>query len=150
MSRNCSWLIAALTLMFLGVGFMAAQEKTAKQDPKAKGADREADRQAIDKLIQQSIQAFNNRNAAAIAANWTAEGEYIRNNGEPIRGRAEIEKGYAEFFKALKGKPKLEVQTNGLRFTSADSAVSEVILRLKNEESEVTASSWRNTWLVRE
>ena len=123
---------------------MTAQDKTAK------GPDREADKAAIDKLIKEIIQAFNNRDAAAIAANWTAEGEYIRNDGEPIRGRAEIQKGYAEFFKTLKGKPKLEIQTDGLRFPSADTAVSEVTLRLKNEEGELIASSWRNTLLVRE
>ena len=77
-----------------------AQDKTAK-DPK-----READRLAIDKLTKDMIQAFDQRDAAAIAANWTEDGEFIRNDGEPIRGRAEIQKGYAEFFKTLKGKPK--------------------------------------------
>jgi uncharacterized protein (TIGR02246 family) len=144
MSRNSILLVTGLALVFLGVGFMAAQDKPAK------GPDREADKRAIDEIIKQNIQAFNNRDAAAVAANWTAEGEYIRNDGEPIRGRAEIQKGYAEYFKTLKGKPRLEIQTEGLRFTSADTAVSEVILRLKNEEGEVTASSWRNTLLVRE
>ena len=39
---------------------------------------------------------------------------------------------------------------DGLRFTSADSAVLEVTLRLKNEAGEDIASSWRNTLLVRE
>jgi uncharacterized protein (TIGR02246 family) len=137
-------LFTGLTLLALGVGFMTAQEQTAK-DPK-----READRLAIEKLTKESIQAYNNRDAAAIAAHWTAEGEFIRNDGEPIRGRAEIQKGYAEFFKNLKGKPKLEIQVDGLRFPSADTAVSEVTLRLKNDEGEVVASSWRNTLLVRE
>jgi hypothetical protein len=50
----------------------------------------------------------------------------------------------------LKGKPKVEAQVDGLRFTSADTAVSEVTLRLKNEEGQPIASSWRNTLLVRE
>jgi uncharacterized protein (TIGR02246 family) len=144
MSRNYIGLITGLALVFSGVGFMTAQDKTTK------GSDHEADKRAIDKLLEQNIQAFNKRDAAAIAANWTAEGEYIRNDGEPIRGRAEIEKGYAEFFKTLKGKPTLDVQTDGLRFTSADTAVSEVTLRLKNEAGELIASSWRNTLLVRE
>jgi uncharacterized protein (TIGR02246 family) len=137
-------LVAGLALVFLGLRFITAQDK------KDKGPDREADKQAIDKLIKENIQAFNNRDAKAIAANWTAEGEYIRNDGEPIRGRAEIEKGYAEYFKTLMGKPKIEVHVDGLRFTSADSAVSEVVLRLKDEEGELIASSWRNTLLVRE
>jgi uncharacterized protein (TIGR02246 family) len=144
MARNSILLVTGLALLGLGVGFITAQHTTPK------GPDRKADKRAIEKLIEQSIQAYNNRDAAAITANWTAEGEYIRNDGEPIRGRAEIEKGYAEFFKTLKGKPKLEIKTDGLRFTSADTAVSEVVLRLKNEAGEVTASSWRNTLLVRE
>ena len=144
MYRKGIFLASALALVVLGVTFMTAQDKTAK------GPDREADKAALDKLVKENVQAFNNRDAAAIAANWTAEGEYIRNDGEPIRGRAEIEKGYAEFFKTVKDKSKLEVQTDGLRFTSADTAVLEVTLRLKNEEGELIASSWRNTMLVRE
>src|SRR5262245_52046823 len=134
MYRKSILLLTGVALLVLGVGFMTAQEKTAR------GPKREADKLAIDKLTKATIDAFNNRDAAAIAANWTAEGEFIRNDGEPIRGRAEIQKGYAEFFKTLKGKPTLDVQTDALRFTSADSAISEVTLRLKNEEGEIIAS----------
>jgi uncharacterized protein (TIGR02246 family) len=144
MYRKSILLVAGLALLVLGVGFMAAQDKTAK-DPK-----READKQAIDKLTKDMVQAFEKRDAAAIAANYTAEGEFIRNDGEPIRGRAQIEKAFAEYFKTLKGKPKLEVQSDGLRFPSADSAIAEVTLRLKNEAGEIIASSWRNTLLMRE
>ncbi len=138
------FLVVGLALAGLGLGFMTGQDK------KDKGPDREADKAVIDKLSKQFIEAFNSRDAAAVAANYTAEGEYIRNDGEPIRGRAEIEKGYAEFFKTVKGKSKLEIQIDGLRFPSADTAVLEVTLRLKNEEGELIASSWRNTLLARE
>ncbi len=144
MYRNVVLLFAALTLVVLGVGFLVAQPKGTKVP------DREADKLAIDKLIKANIQAFNDRDAAAIAANWTDEGEYIRNDGDPVRGRDDIQKGYAEFFKTLKGKPTVEVQTDNLRFTSAVTAVSEVTLRLKNEKGQLIASSWRNTELVRE
>lgn len=136
---------AALAAAVLGVGFMAAQEK--KKD---KGPDREADKAAIEKLAAEFTQAFDKRDAAAVAANYTSEGEYLRNDGELIRGRAVIEKGYAEYFKTLKGKTKLDLQVDGLRFTSADTAASEVTLRLKNEAGEVIASSWRTSLLVRE
>jgi uncharacterized protein (TIGR02246 family) len=144
MVRKCILLIPGMALLVLGVGFMTAQEKTA-EDPK-----READKQAIDKLVKETIQAFDQRDAAAIAANWTTDGEFIRNDGAPIRGRTEIQKAYTDFFKDLKGKSKLEIQVDGLRFPSADTAISEVTLRLKNDEGEETASSWRNTLLVRE
>ena len=144
--------VALWTLQFLTAAafLMADLGSPLEAGNPSKGPDREADKLAIDKLTKDMIQAFDNRDAAAIAANWTAEGEYIRNDGEPIRGRAEIQKGYAEFFKTLKGKPKLEIQTDGLRFPSADTAVSEVTLRLKNEEGEVVASGWQATLLVRE
>jgi uncharacterized protein (TIGR02246 family) len=144
MYRKGVVLVAVVALAVAGVRLMTAQDK------KPAGPDREADKKAIAKLVEDNIKAFNNRDAAAIAANWTEDGEYTRNDGEPIRGRAEIEKGYAEYFKTLKGKPTIEVQLDGLRFTSADSAVSEVTLRLKNEAGEVIASSWRNTLAVRE
>src|SRR5262245_55305548 len=99
MYRKGILLVTGLAVAVLGVGYMTAQDKAAK------GADREADKQAIEKLAKDFVQAFNNRDAAAVAANYTAEGEYIRNDGFPIRGRDEIQKGYAEFFKTLKGKP---------------------------------------------
>ncbi len=144
MYRKGIVLVATFVLVFLGVSFMTAQDKATK------GPEREADKLAIDGLIKANVQAFNSRDAAAVAANWTAEGEYIRNNGEPVRGRADIQKGYAEFFKTLKGKPTLEVQTDSLRFTSTDSALTQVTLRLKNEQGELISSIWRNTMLVRE
>ena len=147
MSQKRILFVTGLALVVLGAGFMTGQDKEDKQD---KGPDREADKAAIDKLARDGVQAFNNRDAAVVAASYTAEGEYIRNDGEPVRGRAEIEKGYAEFFKTLKGKPKLEINTDALRFTSADTAVLEVTLRLKNEEGELIASSWRNALLARE
>src|SRR5262245_47140430 len=66
MFRKCIWLVPGLALVFLGVGFMAGQDQAVTQGQPAKGPDREADKRAIDKLIQQSIQAYNNRDAAAV------------------------------------------------------------------------------------
>jgi len=145
MMRQRIFLFAGLAALLLGVGLMTAQEKQAAKDPK-----READIKAIDKLSQDMTRAFAKRDAAAIAINWTAEGQLIRNDGEAIRGRLEIQKAYAEYFKTLSGKPKLEIQSDGIYFPSADTAMADVTLRLKNEDGEVIASSWRNTLLVRE
>ena len=130
-------------LVILGVGFTTAQDKTAR------GPKRESDRRAIDKLTRDMIRAFEKRDAAAIAAHWTQDGEFIRNDGESVRGRAEIQKGYAKFFKALKGKPKMEIQSDSVRFPSADMAVTEVTLRLKNE-GEIVASGRQAIVAVRE
>jgi uncharacterized protein (TIGR02246 family) len=133
-----------LALVVLSSGFATAQDKTAN-DPK-----REPDRLAIGRTTKDMVEAFDKRDAAAIAATWTDEGMFVHNDGEPIRGRAEIQKGYAEFFKTLQGKSKLEVQSDVLSFTSADTAVSETTLRLKNEEGDVVGSGRQETVLVRE
>jgi uncharacterized protein (TIGR02246 family) len=145
MSKKYILPVTALTLVVFAVAYMRGVEGKANGN-----ADREADKQAIDNVIKEQVQAFNNRDAAAVAANWTTDGEYIRNDGDPVRGRDAIQKGYAEFFKTLKGKPTVEVQVDNLRFPSADTAVSEVTLRLKNEQGDLIGSSWRNTLLVRE
>jgi uncharacterized protein (TIGR02246 family) len=144
MNRQRVCMLTGLAVLVLGVGFMAAQDKTAKDSRRA------ADKQAIDRLSEEMAQAFDKRDAAALAAHYTADGEFVRNDGEVIRGRAEIQKAYAEFFKKLTGKPKLEIQTDDHRFPSADTAIAEATVRLKNEEGETVASSWRNTLLVRE
>jgi uncharacterized protein (TIGR02246 family) len=128
----------------------AAQERTTGQDKKTTGADHEADKKAIEKLTKDSVKAFENRDAAALVVAWTTDGEFIRNDGQPIRGKADIQKGYADYFKTLKANPKLEIQIDGLRFPSQDTAITEVTLRLKNDEGDVIGSSWRNTLLVRE
>ena len=70
MSKKYIVTVTALTLVFLGVSYMTAQGQAPR------GANREADKQAIEKLIKDQIQAFNNRDAAAITANWTADAEY--------------------------------------------------------------------------
>lgn len=144
MNRQRTIVLVGFAIVVLGVGFMAAQDKTGKESK------READKQAIDKMTKDMTQAFDKRDAASLAANWTAEGEFIRNDGGPIRGRAEIQKAYAEYFKTLKGKTNLEVQSDSLYFPSTDTATAEVTLRLKNEEGEIIASSWRNALLVKE
>ena len=80
MFQKCIATVTALTLGILGISFLTVHGKSIYVP------DREADKQALDKLIKSSTQAFNNRDAAGMAANWTAEGEYILNDGDPIRG----------------------------------------------------------------
>src|SRR5687768_2125406 len=83
MYRKSILLLTTLAVLVLGGGFMAGQDKAAKDSR------RESDKQAIDQLTREAIRAFDERDAAAITAHWTADGEFIRNDGEPIRGRAE-------------------------------------------------------------
>jgi len=142
-------LSAALVLGYLALHSTPGAEATARADD-AKPAARQADEAAVKKLGADFASAFEKSDSAAIASHYTNEGEFIRNDGEIIRGKGEIEKAYAAYFKTLSGKKKLEVQVDSLRFPSTDTAIAEVTLRLKGEDNEVDASSWRETLLVRE
>ena len=90
MHRNIARYIL-LALLVLSGGYATAREKTAE----------DADRLAIDKFNKSMVEAFENRDAAAIAANWTEQGEFVHNDGDALRGRAAIQQGYAEYFKTL-------------------------------------------------
>ena len=120
------------------------------QDEPVRDPGREHDRQAIVQLSRDMVRAFGQRDAAAMAANWTEQGEYTQNGGQPIRGRAEIQKGYSEFFKTIQGEPKVDVQFDAVRFPSADVALIETTLRRRNEEGGVVASARQDAVLVRE
>jgi uncharacterized protein (TIGR02246 family) len=109
-----------------------------------------ADRVAIDRFNKSMVKAFVERDAAAMAANWTGQGEFVHNDGEPIRGRAAIQEAYAQFFKTLQGKLKVEIQSEAVRFPAADMAVTEATLRLKDDDGETVAFGRQNSVLVRE
>lgn len=119
------------------------------QDSAVRDSRRERDRQAIEKVTQTMLQAFEKRDAAAMAGSWTTEGEFIRNDAEPVRGRAEIERVFVEYFRQLEGKPRLKVQSDSLRFLSADVAVGEATLRLEDDQGRVLAACRQETLLAR-
>lgn len=96
-------------------------------DPKGKD-DRAADRAAVQKAIDAFEEAFKKGDAKAVAALWTENGESREATGETFRGRAAVEKAYAEFFKANAGA-KVEVLVKSVRFPAKDMAVEEGLVR---------------------
>lgn len=73
--------------------------------------------------------AFNAGDAKAAAALWTTEGEYIGANGETHRGRAEIEKGLAEFFKA-NPKATVAIEVENVRPLARGTASCEGVVKV--------------------
>jgi uncharacterized protein (TIGR02246 family) len=94
--------------------------------PEERQPDRDAVRQALDSFVA----AFRKGDAKAVAASFTAEGEYVGDDGVTIRGRAALEKDYAEFFAKNPGNG-LEVEVDSIRFPSRDSAVVEGHFKLR-------------------
>ncbi|MBX9581626.1 MAG: nuclear transport factor 2 family protein [Gemmataceae bacterium] len=95
--------------------------------PAAAGTD--ADRAAIRQAARDFEAAFAKGDAKALAALWAENGEARDADGRTFAGRAAIEKGYAEQFKAAPGA-KLEVLAKSVRFPAKDLAVEEGLLRL--------------------
>ena len=97
--------------------------------------DRPADRDAVRKALDEFCTAFQKGDGKAVAALWTAEGEYVGDDGTAIRGRAALEKDYAKFF-AKNPDNRLEVEVETLRFPSRDTAVVEGHFKLRQGKAK--------------
>lgn len=111
--------------------------------------ERAADRDAIRKSSMEFVQAFEKGDAKALAAAWTEQGELQSEDGAVLRGRAAIEKAYADLFKT-KQKVKVEVEIASIRFPSRDTAIEEGVMRLKPVGPQLPTSSRYSALLVRE
>jgi uncharacterized protein (TIGR02246 family) len=151
--RKWTWQFGTLALaIVLAVGYSAAQEKQATQAGKqaaAKGASRQADEEAIRKQARDFEQAFAKGDAKAIAAQWTENAVYRNESGEVVRGRAALEKEFADFFKEHPKCP-IEVRIESITFLSRDSAMEDGILQLRHACSELPTSTRYTLLHVRE
>jgi uncharacterized protein (TIGR02246 family) len=87
-----------------------------------KGNPKEGD--AIFKNAQGFLDAFHKGDAKALAAFWVVDGDYTDQTGHRLKGRAAIEKAFAELFAENKGL-KLRINSQALRFLTPDVAVED-------------------------
>lgn len=112
----------------------------AGQPPKAVPEERQPDRAAVEKALADFSTAFQKGDGKAVAALWTAEGEYVADDGATFRGRAALEKSYSEFF-AKNADNALEVEIDSIRFPSKETAVVEGHFKLhKGKKKELIVS----------
>src|SRR6516164_1648617 len=76
--------------------------------------DEAKDMDAIAKKAEAFIEAFHKGDAKAVAAFWTADGDYTDQTGKHLKGRAAIEKAFADHFAENKGL-KLRINSDSLR-----------------------------------
>src|SRR5437870_4269899 len=106
MTWRIAFRVVPLALMILGgalpgpgrwswLGSARAQPE-AQAKPKAAEADaRREDRAAIRAAMQSFVKAFQSGDAKAVAGHWTAEGEYVGEDGRTVPGREALEKAFA-------------------------------------------------------
>lgn len=92
--------------------------------------ERPADKESVQKALDGFVAAFKSGDAKTVANSWTADGEYVDDDGTSYRGRAALEKAYTELFSKHKGNT-LEVEVSSIRFPSKDTAVVEGHFKLR-------------------
>ncbi|SIO04885.1 conserved hypothetical protein [Singulisphaera sp. GP187] len=108
------------------LGLVAAQDRPAPApaSPDAAPQEREADVRAIGDLLASFIQAYNEKDAKAFGALFTADAEIEDGDGTVTRGRDAIVKRFAGIFEQSKGD-ELTFDSDSLRFLGTDLAIEE-------------------------
>ncbi|HEY1376421.1 MAG TPA: SgcJ/EcaC family oxidoreductase [Gemmataceae bacterium] len=125
----------------LALAALAAWDGRAEDGkPPAAEPGREGDDAAIRASARDFAAAFNKHDARAVADQWTDRGECTDADGALIRGRADIEQAFAEFFKA-NPQAKIQVLVRSVRFPAPDLAVEEGVLRQINTVKDLPSTT---------
>lgn len=108
-----------------------------------------ADEAAVRSAMQAFAKAFEARDAKALAAFWTANGEYVNSAGLTLQGREALESAFAEFF-AKTPEVSAQVQSDTLRFLSAGLAIDEGTVQVRRGPTEAGLPTDYRALLVRE
>lgn len=104
----------------------ATKTKTPAADDKADKD--EADRQAIIRSAEKFQEAYNARDAKAVAELFALRAEFTDEDGNLIQGRAAIEQDFAEMF-SEHPKCKIEVEVESIRVLTPHLALEEGLVR---------------------
>ena len=97
---------------------------------------------AIESSIQSYIDAFNKRDAKALAAHWSPEGVYMsRISGEGIVGRDALEQEFAAQFEQAE-ETKLDVAVDSIQFISPNVALEQGTATVLTPDEEPVESSY--------
>jgi uncharacterized protein (TIGR02246 family) len=99
--------------------------------------------------MQSFAKAFESRDARALAALWTADGEYHNDGAATTRGRDAFSKAFATFF-ANTPEPKAEVRFRSLRFLATNSALGEGSVTVRQSRTGPPSRSHFEALFVRE
>jgi uncharacterized protein (TIGR02246 family) len=112
-----------VTMLLMGVFLVCGTSNhfVSAQPPKDGNA---ADEAALLKQAEEFVEAFHKGDAKAIAAFWTADGDYTDQTGKVFKGREGIEKQFKGFFAENKDL-KLRIDIAALKFVTPDVAIED-------------------------
>jgi uncharacterized protein (TIGR02246 family) len=129
--------VACLLVVALGTWLVVEQRPLGTAGESTRKAD-EAD---IRKVSEALARAFEKGDAKAVGAFFTAEGEYVDEDSQPLSGRAALEKAYAQFF-AKREAVKVVSKIDKIRFLGKDTAVEEGTFTVHAKDRPVEASRY--------
>lgn len=109
--------------------------------PPAAAADSipDADLELLGKTAERFVEAFNHKDAAAIAALFLPHGEVVSSSGDTYIGREAIEDHYAEVFADEKA-PLVSLEANSVRLVAPGVVVEEGVIHLTTSDDEPVTS----------
>jgi uncharacterized protein (TIGR02246 family) len=152
MKNRVCFLLGAGVLVAVALGFGAALDHAtgrARASGDVPDSKHKADEEAIRKLSGEFSHALEQGDAKALAALWTGEGEYVGPEGATFRGRAAIQDAYAKFLQKAP-QPKVEMNSESIRFVSHDSAIEEGHAKSDGGKTGVPTSSRYSILYARE
>jgi len=141
-NRKIYFLIAIGALVVMMAGGLAIRQPATVAGGVTSDEQSSSDEAAIRSAGQSFLKAFQDGDAKALAAHWTENGEYFGEDGTSIRGRAAIEKAYADSFAKRKAKPEVEIEVTSIRFPSKDTAIEEGYFKVRSGKEPATSSKY--------
>jgi uncharacterized protein (TIGR02246 family) len=132
-----------------GLGLAHHYQPGKEADRSGDKEDRAADRAAIRKTFQDFLTTLGKGDGDAVAAFWTASGEYVEEDGDVIRGHKSLAAEYRKLFAKTKGV-RVEGKVETLRFLGQDAAIAEGVFSRKATRDLPAASTRFTALLVRE
>jgi uncharacterized protein (TIGR02246 family) len=118
---------------------------TAREERAPARSDREEtspERAAIDKTIESYADAFNKKDAKALAAHWAEKGVYVnKQTGEKTEGREAIERDFDEILND-RAALRMAIALNDVRLIRPDVAIADGQAAVSSSDDEPTSTSF--------
>ncbi|HZZ81272.1 MAG TPA: SgcJ/EcaC family oxidoreductase [Gemmataceae bacterium] len=137
MKKKAFFVVGATAVALGAFGYLSGQQPAGK-----KAKENSADVAAIKKAGQSFLKAYLAGDAKAMASHWTESGEYHADGGKVVRGRAEIEKLYAEQFAKKTPYTDASFDVTSIRFPSKDTAIEEGYFKVRKEKEAPVTSKY--------
>ena len=141
--RSVVLILGVAAVMVAAVFATAAQSKEPSGTsetaaaPRSSAQKRPEDEQAIRQIVDAFVKSYNDHNAAAIAALFTADGMTADEDGNIAKGREAIEKVFAGIFKEHP-KTRIEDTIESIRFVGPAEAIEDGTATITHDKATPT------------